>query len=486
MISVRTGVRERARRFWREYTRMRTAIFFLIGVVAIVAVGSFVPQDGTSDPTKVQAFLSGNPTLAGVFSAVGLPLTSVFVSPVFYVLLGSLYIALGACVLRRGRALLVRTVRRYPRTPQYWGEIGSWVFHSSLFLLLVAAVWGKATGYQGLVTVVEGHSFTDTPAGYDTLQQGLLFNGQHAGFTVRLNHFAASYASTGEASDYVSNVTVIDHGRTVETKDIRVNDFLGYDGVNVYQQDYGWAPTIVVTNPQGQTVYNGPIQFFDEPTQPGNKAEEIGVLKVPDFDYTIPGAPQPLQIGARMAIFPDARLVPSVGSGGAIDPTQTQYGPGGMTARNPVIEMQLYVGDLGLNGGQAQNVNVLDTAHMQPYFSDAHVVPIPLGGSYTFAMPGANGQNLPFTISFPSLHQYSLFQVNKDSGVPLIYVAFFLIMAGLLTKLYARPLLERRARRRGGGAIRLDPRWTSSVSGEPADLSAGEAAAEERREAKPV
>ena len=184
MITVRTGVRHRARRFWREYTRMRTAIFFLIGVVAIVAVGSFVPQDGTSDPNKVQAFVSGNPTLTSVFSAVGLPLTSVFVSPIFYVLLGSLYIALGACVLRRGRALLVRTVRRYPRTPQYWGEIGSWVFHTSLFLLLVAVVWGKATGYQGLVAVVEGQSFTDARAGFDTLQEGLLFNGQHAGFTI--------------------------------------------------------------------------------------------------------------------------------------------------------------------------------------------------------------------------------------------------------------------------------------------------------------
>jgi cytochrome c biogenesis protein len=483
------GLRERARRFWREYTRMRTAIFFLIGVVAIVAVGSFVPQEGTSDPGKVQAFLSNNATLTTIFKAVGLPLTDVFVSPIFYVLLGSLYIALGACVLRRGRALLMRTVRRYPRTPQYWGEIGSWVFHSSLFLLLVAAVWGKATGYQGLVAVVEGQSFTETRAGYDQLQEGLLFNGQHAGFTMRLNHFSAAYAASGEASDYVSNVTVIDHGRAVETKDIRVNDFLGYDGVNVYQQDYGWAPTVAVTNPRGQTVYSGPIQFFDDPSSQGNKAEGVGVLKVPDFDYTIPGAAKAVQLGARMAFFPDARVIPSVSSGGAIDPTLTQYGPGGLSPRNPVMELQLYAGDLGLNGGQPQNVNVLDTARMQPYFSDAHVVPIPLGGSYTFAMPGANGQNLPFTISFTGLHQYSLFQVNKDNGVVLIYVTFFLIMAGLLMKLYARPLLERRARHRGTGAIQLDPRWTSNVSGEPVDERGVEAdglADEEARKAERV
>lgn len=480
MTAARPALRARAARFWREYTRMRTAIFFLIGVVAIVAVGSFVPQEGTSDPAKVQAFLSNNPTLTSVFRWLQLPLTDVFVSPIFYVLLGSLYIALGACVLRRGRALLVRTVRRYPRTPQYWGEIGSWVFHASLFLLLVAVVWGKSTGYQGLVTLVEGQSFTETRAGYDQLQEGLLFNGQHTGFTMRLNHFAASYQTSGEASDYVSNVSVSDHGRAVETKDIRVNDFLGYDGVNVYQQDYGWAPTITVKNPQGQTVYSGPIEFFDEATQQGNKAEAVGVLKVPDFNYTIPGASQPVQIGARIAMFPDARVIPAMGNSG-IDPSLTQYGPGGLAPRNPVMEFQMYVGDLGLNNGRAQDVNVLDTDKMQPYFSDAHVVAIPLGGSYTFAMPGANGQQLPFTVSFSKLQQYSLFQVNKDSGVPLIYTTFVLIMVGLLTKLYARPLLERRARRRRG-VIRLDPRWTADVSGEPE----AEPAPDDAREREPV
>jgi cytochrome c biogenesis protein ResB len=39
----------------------------------------------------------------------------------------------------------------------------------------------------------------------------------------------------------VSNVTVFDRGTKVRNKDIRVNDFLSVDGVNVYQQDYGWA-----------------------------------------------------------------------------------------------------------------------------------------------------------------------------------------------------------------------------------------------------
>src|SRR5207249_396922 len=119
-------------------------------------------------------------------------------------------------------------------------------------------------------------------------------------------------------------------------------------------------------------------------------------------------------IGASMLVYPDAVVIPAVSRGGSIDPSQTQFGPGGVLPRNPVIEMQLWVGDLGLNGGQPQNVNALDTDHMQPYFADRHVVPLALGQTQQFALPGAGGQQVPFTVSFPALHQYSLFLVKHD------------------------------------------------------------------------
>ena len=62
--------------------------------------------------------------------------------------------------------------------------------------------------------------------------------------------------------------------------------------------------------------------------------------------------------------------------------------------------------------------------------------------------------------------QYSLFQVNDDQGVLLVYTSFILIMTGLLTKLYLRPFLERRQRKRRQ-PITLDRRWSSDASGEP-------------------
>jgi cytochrome c biogenesis protein ResB len=445
---------------------MRTAIFLLLGVLVIVLIGSFVPQQNTSDPGKVEAFLTSWPNLNILFADLQLPLTQVFVSPVFFALLGLLYVSLGWCVFRRGHALIRRTVRLYKRTPQYWGEWGSWLFHSSFFLLLIAVVLGKATGYQGIVTLTEGQSFTDTPADYDTLEQGLLFNGDHPGFTIRLNSFKATYAPNGEASDYVSNVTVFDRGKVVQTKNIRVNDFLAVDGVNVYQQDFGWAPTIVLTNPAGQTVFDSSIQFFDDPNNLGNKAVGDGVLKVPDFNYTVPGAHQAVELGAKMSLFPDAKVLPSFGINGSPDPAAITYGPGGPAARNPVIELQLYVGDLGLNAGTPQNVNQLDTLAMQPYLQNAQVLPIALGQKLQLPITTKGGKTVDFTISFASLHQYSLFSVSDDHGVPLIYVSFGMIMAGLLTKLYLRPFMEHRQKKRRG-SITLDRRWSADASGEP-------------------
>ena len=422
---------------------MRTAILFLIGVELIVLIGSFVPQQNTSAQEKVDAFTAANPHLINLATDFGLPLTSVFVSPLFFVLLGSLYIALGACVIRRGRALVMRVVRRRPRTTQFWGEVGSWLFHTSFFLLLVAVLWGKSTGFQGIMTVVQGQRVTEARADYDQLQEGLLFNGKHTGYQIQLNHFSATYAANGEASDFVSNVTVYDHGRAVETRDIRVNDFLRYDDVDFYQQDYGWAPHMVVKNPAGQVVFDGYIECF---APEGTTSKDLGtcVLKVPDFGYTPAGASKPLQIGANIAILPDAKTTVAVDPNGTVNTSGTTYVPGGQTARNPVLQVQLMVGDLSLTG--AQDVNALDTTKMVPYFSDGHPIPLPMGQTLSLPLSGSSDV---FTVSFPDLKQYSLFMVKRDNGVGLVYVTFGLIMTGLMLKLYVKPAIDRHRSRRG-------------------------------------
>ncbi len=300
---------------------MRTAIFLLLGILLIVLIGSFVPQQNTSDPGKVEAFLTAWPNLNVVFADLQLPLTQVFVSPVFYVLLGLLYVSLGWCVIRRGRALIMRTLRGYQRTPQYWGEWGSWLFHSSFFLLLIAVVWGKATGYQGLVALTEGQSFTNTPSGYDTLQQGLLFSGNYAPFTVASQqlrgHIRAPTARPATTSATSASSTAAGSCRP---RNIRVNDFLSVDGVNVYQQDYGWAPTIVVKNPAGRWCSTDRSSSSTIPATSATRRWATACSRSRTSATRSRASSQAIQIGAKMSFFPDATLLPSVGSNGVHRP----------------------------------------------------------------------------------------------------------------------------------------------------------------------
>jgi cytochrome c biogenesis protein ResB len=458
-------VRARLGRFWHQYTRMRTAIYFLIGILLIVLIGTFVPQEFTSASQKVSGFVAAHQNLNDLATHLGLPLTSVFVSPLFYILLASLYIALLSCVLTRGRALVVRTLRRYPRTPQYWGEWGSWMFHTSFFLLLVAVVWGKATGFDGIMTITEGQRVAETRASYDTLQEGMLFDGRHSGYEVQLNRFSAPLQSNGMPSDFVSNMTVYTGGRPVLTQDVRVNEYLGYNGVDFYQQDYGWAPHLVVRNPSGEVVSDTAIQMISD-----DKTASTGVLKVPDFNYTLPGQSKPLQIGAKLVLYPDAQALPQVG--GASNTVKFSYAPGTAAANNPVLEVQLFDGDLGLDSGASQDVFSLDTAGMNPFYAGAAAFALPLHQTTTLALPAANGGTANFTISFPDLRQFSLFHVKKDNGVPLVYSAFVLTMAGLLTKLYLRPFLERRWR--GRRAILHRVGVATSPPGKPPPRAVGE------------
>ena len=94
------------------------------------------------------------------------------------------------------------------------------------------------------------------------------------------------------------------------------------------------------------------------------------------------------------------------------------------------------------------------------------MIPLTLGQTMQLPIDTKNGKSVDFSISFPSVTQYSLFQVNDDQGVLLVYTSFILIMTGLLTKLYLRPFLERRQRRKHQ-PITLDRRWSSDASGEP-------------------
>jgi cytochrome c biogenesis protein len=403
--------RRYARREWKTLARMRTAVILLgiIGGLSIIA--TLLPQRALQ-PEKASIYMQSHQLLGPLWDRLGL--FAVYESWPLLAAAVLMYTSLSNCVLTRGRALYRRWRMHLPRNHQFIGEAGSLAFHLSFFVLLFGILYGKAAGFTAFVNVIEGQSVVEARPSYDQVEEGLLFGPtQHKGFEVHVDSFNAAYYSNGKPKDFVSHVDVLDQGRRVTSKDIRVNQYLEYQGVKFYQASYGWAPVIQVTDPAGRKVFDGPIIFFGDP-QLSN-----GILKVPA------AGPPGHQLGALMFFAPDLQQGPSGDRAGTAN------------LDNPAVTFRFFSGDL--QADRAQNVNELDTSRMSQVWTGG----ILMGQSAD--LPGG------YRVSFPTLQRYTGLQVTNDPGVPIIWIAFGLMLGGLMVRLYLAPLLkmyEEKARRR--------------------------------------
>jgi cytochrome c biogenesis protein len=408
----RDAVRMYALREWQTLARMRTAVILLGIIAGLSIIATLLPQR-VLQPEKASMYLQVHQMLGPLWDRLGL--FSVYESWPLVVAAVLMYVSLGNCVFTRGRALYRRWRRHLPRNHQFVGEVGSLVFHLSFFVLLAGILYGKAAGFTAFVNVIEGQSVVEARPSYDQIEEGLLFSAdQHKGFEVHVDSFNASYYANGKPQDFVSHVVVLDQGRKVTEKDIRVNQYLEYRDIKFYQGSYGWAPVIQVTDPAGKLVFDSPVIFFGQPTLSN------GILKVPS------AGPPGQQLGALMFFAPDVQAGPNGAQAGTAN------------LNNPAISYRFFKGDLRAN--RAQNVNELDTSRMTQLATGGMLV------GQTADLPGG------YRVSFPRVMRYTGLQVTDDPGVPVIWFAFVLMLGGLMVRLYLAPLLKMREDRRAATA----------------------------------
>ncbi|MEA2645001.1 MAG: cytochrome c biosis protein [Chloroflexota bacterium] len=395
------------RREWRSLARMRTAIILLAIVGTLSVIATELPQRALQ-PERVSDYITAHKMLGPFFDRLGL--FSVYESWPLLAAVVLMYVSLSNCVITRGLALFRRWRRKLPRTPQFWGEAGSLVFHLSFFVLLAGVAYNLAGGFTAFVNVIEGDSVVESRSSYDQVEEGLLFNPiEHRGYEVKLDRFNAAYYADGRPSDFVSHVEVLDQGRKVKEQDIRVNEYMAYRDVKFYQANYGWAPVIQVTDPSGRKVFDAPVIFF------GAQEFANGILKVPA------AGPPGEQLGARMFFAPDVQG----------DSVNAHAGSANLV--NPAVSFAFFKGDL--HADRAANVYDLDVSGMKQLWTGA------LRQGETSVLPDGS------RVTFARVDRYSGFQVTYAPGLPVIYTAFVLMLGGLLVRLYLRPLLEWRIRR---------------------------------------
>jgi cytochrome c biogenesis protein len=407
-----SGLRFYAWREWKTLRRMRTAVILLAIIAGFSVIATELPQRALQ-PERVSGYIQTHTLLGPWFDRLGF--FAVYESWPLIVAVLLMYVSLGNCVITRGHALYKRWRKKLPRNPQFIGEAGSLVFHLSFFVLLLGVLYNLAGGFTAFVNVVEGDSVVEARPSYDQIEEGLLYNPtSHRGFEVRVDRFNASYYNSGKPSDFVTHAEVFDQGRKVAEKDIRVNQYLAYNDVKFYQASYGWAPVVQVTDPNGKVVFDSPVVMFGDP------AFSNGVLKIPAA-----GAPGQ-QLGARMFFAPDIQ-------GTAQNPVA-----GTANLVNPGLSMIFFQGDL--HADRVQNVYDLDVTAMKELWQ---------GGLFV-----GQSARLPngYLVSFARVARYTGLQVTYAPGLPIIYASFALMLGGLLVRLYLRPLLEWRLRRRRADA----------------------------------
>jgi cytochrome c biogenesis protein len=460
---------------------MRTALILLLLLALASVAGSLVPQWPNS-PERVVRFQLDHPLVGAFYGRAGL--FDVYGSWWFVLITALLFVSLVACLFPRTRAL-VRTLRQRPVQAREIDafrlyeervvpadpvrvidgsrrilrrrmfrvandddgrpalaaekgalrEVGSLLFHWAFLLIVIGVIYGKGTGFTGRAVVIEGKTWIDAQANYDgQLRTGRFFNGDFTGVGIHLRGFEDTYRRSGQPMDFVSHVDLLDpQGTVVRQADIRVNDPASIDGVEFFQYGFGWAPVVEVRR-DGDLIASEPITFVQDIAPEGVPQLAMpwhGILKLPSLDP---------QAGLTLELWPDSRAWLQL---------RTTGEPVAMTQQfEPIMFFKVFRGELADTSSRSLDTSVMRRAG-SGVVGAGQTIDLRSGDALA---EGAASSEL--TISFPELRQYSVLQVSRDRGVPLVLLAAILVLLGLLPALYtSRRKVWVRAEPNGNGTV---------------------------------
>ena len=476
------GTRELGRWLWRQIVSMRTALILLLMLALAAVPGSVIPQSGV-DALEVSRWKEAHPSLTPIYERLGL--FSVYDSTWFSAIYLLLMLSLVGCIIPRTfhyaralraqppaaprnlsrlpdhasfttdqsveavleRARVVLKGRRYrvraisDSAPDavsaekgYLRETGNLLFHVSLIVVLVGFAVGSLFGFQGGVIVLKDGTFSNAAASYDDLDPGSQFGAEDFDpFTFTVDDFDVTWLTEGSAAGTAREFKAALSYRNgldgaEETYDLRVNHPLSIGDTDVFLIGHGYAPVITVKDGQGEVAYTGPTVFLpQDPT-----FLSFGVVKAPS---SVDAAGEPAQIGLEGVFYPTFALAD--GDPVTLFPALT----------NPLVSLNVWTGDLGLDDGVPQSVYLLDTADATPVEkSDGRQLRLDLRLGETQQLPDGLG-----SVTFEGVQPWVRVQISQSPGKQVALGGVVLALIGLLGSLFIRPRrVWVRARRREG------------------------------------
>ncbi|MGV9276444.1 cytochrome c biogenesis protein ResB [Streptomyces griseosporeus] len=459
------GVIGWVRWFWRQLTSMRVALLLLLLLSLAAIPGSVIPQTGI-DVLKVAEFRKEHTTLAPIYDKLGLfhVYSSVWFSAIYILL----FVSLIGCIVPRTWQFVGQLRGRPPAAPKrltrlpayttwrteadpetvreaalallkkrrfrahvagdavaaekgYLREAGNLAFHIALIVMLVAFAWGQLYKSEGNKLIVEGGGFSNTLTQYDDFKSGNLFTQDDLDpFSFRLNQFTGTYELTGPnrgtPRTYQADVTysVGAYGKDKRTI-IKVNEPLQIGDSKVYLVSHGYAPVITVRDGKGKVVMNRqavPLLPLD-----GNVTSS-GAIKVMDGYRNPEGKKE--QLGFQ------AFFLPTYGGKGS---TMLSAFP---ALLNPMLALNAYHGDLGVDSGIPQSVYQLNKKNLKEFKdSKGELFKKQLKIGETMTLPGGAG-----SVTFEGVEEWAGFQVTRQPGSVWALVGAVAAILGLAGSLF--------------------------------------------------
>lgn len=454
------GVRGWGRFIWRQLTSMKTALFLLLLLALAAIPGSLVPQR-SADPNGVVRYREEDPELYRLLDSLQLfdTYTSVWFSAIYILL----FISLVGCILPRTNHHIKALKATPPRTPKnldrleahrvvplqgelsddqflaaarktltsagyrtadygvsvsgekgYFRETANLVFHFALVGILISLAVGTGFKYSGQRVLIEGQSFTNDLASYDSFTSGAFVDGGSLDpYGLRLESFDADYqfdvnSGVAQPLDFVATVQVTTPSAQ-SSKPIRVNQPLSVNDTTVYLLGNGFAPWITVRDASGEVAFSQPVVFLPQ----DSNLTSVGVVKVPD------GLAR--QVGMMGFFYPSAVVLDS-GALASVYPEPDQ----------PLLTLNVFTGDLGLDEGIPRNVYTLDTESLTLEAGRNGPEPaLVIGVGQTVDLPGGLG-----TVTFESLPRFVSVDIHRDPTQLPVAIFALLILGGLVSSLF--------------------------------------------------
>ncbi|WP_221353231.1 cytochrome c biogenesis protein ResB [Streptomyces beigongshangae] len=450
---------------WRQLTSMRVALLLLFLLSLGAIPGSLIPQSGT-DEMKVADFQERHTTLGPIYEKLGL--FHVYSSAWFSAIYILLFVSLIGCIVPRTWQFVGQLRGRPPRAPRlltrlpayttwrtgaapeevreealkllrqrrfrahpagdavaaekgYLREVGNLAFHIALIVMLTAFAWGQLFKSEGNKLIVEGDGFANTLMQYDDFKSGSLFDTDDLEpFSFVLKDFEGTYETTGPnrgtprtyqaTVDYSVGADGEEKKRTV-----KVNEPLEIDGSKVYLTAHGYAPVVTVRDGKGDVVYRQAVPLLPL----DSNSTSTGVVKVMDGYRNAEGEKE--QLGFQ------AFFLPAYGGDGTAVVSQFP------ALLNPVLNLEAYHGDLGVDAGLPQSVYQLEKRNLKE-FRNAKGTQLRenLRPGETMQLPDGAG-----SITFEKeIKEWANFQVTRQPGSGWALAGALTAIFGLAASLF--------------------------------------------------